>query len=218
MKQGSETSASPDDRRQFLLASGSVILAIAVGGVVAGPTRALAAPATGTFRGRRVLIIYYSRTGHTRTVARMIHALAGGDVAEIRTVNPYPGDYAALVAQNAEEQRADYKPPLKTAIDNVKSYDVVFIGSPIWNVRLTPPVRSFLSSHDLSGRVIAPFVTYKVSGLGRSRRDIEELCPKSAIADGLAVLDNNAGRAKTMVSKWLEDAIAVSSPTTPVTR
>src|SRR5678815_617863 len=98
MKRGSETSASPDDRRQFLLASGRAILGIAVGGVVAAPARALAQPATGKFRGRRVLIIYYSRTGHTSTVARMIHSQTGGDLAEIRTVTPYPADYAALVA------------------------------------------------------------------------------------------------------------------------
>ncbi|CAN7169022.1 flavodoxin family protein [Pararhizobium sp. LjRoot238] len=63
-------------------------------------------------------------------------------------------------------------------------------------MRLTPPVRSFLSSHDLSGKIVAPFVTYIVSGLGRSRRDIEELCPKSTIEAGLAVLGEDARQAR----------------------
>ncbi|WP_258123119.1 flavodoxin [Mesorhizobium onobrychidis] len=122
---------------------------------------------------------------------------------EIRTVEPYPDDYDALVAQNAEEQRSNYMPPLRTTVDNLAEYDLVFIGSPLWNIRLTPPVRSFLSSHDLSGKIIAPFVTYIVSGLGRSRRDIEELCPDATILDGLAVLGEDASEAQTKVLDWL---------------
>jgi flavodoxin len=111
-------------------------------------------------------------------LARQIHEAVGGDLVEIQTVQPYPDDYDALVAQNAEEQRTNYMPPLRTTIENIQDYDVIFIGSPIWNVRLTPPVRSFLSSHDLSGKIIAPFVTYKVSGLGRSRREYRRITPR----------------------------------------
>jgi flavodoxin len=136
-------------------------------------------------------------------VASQIHEAVGGDLVEIQTVQPYPDDYDALVAQNVEEQRTNYMPPLSTTIENIQDYDVVFSGSPLWNVRLTPPVRSFLSSHDLSGKIIAPFVTYKVSGLGRSRRDIEELCAESTILDGLAVLGEEASAAKPTVWDWL---------------
>lgn len=152
-----------------------------------------------------MLVLYYSRTGNTRTVANQIHELVGGDLIEIQTVDPYPDDYDAVVAQNVEEQRSGYKPALRTTIGNIRCYDVVFVGSPLWNVRLTPPVRSFLSGHDLSGKIIAPFMTYIVSGLGRSRRDIEELCPDSTIVDGLAVFGEAAREARSMVSEWLQN-------------
>jgi flavodoxin len=191
-----------ESRRTFLKSSWKAILAIAIGRIFLMPTKIHAQPATGVLGGRKVLVLYYSRTGHTRTVASQIHGLVGGDLIEIQKAEPYPGDCDALVARNAEEQRTGYLPPLRTTIDNIRDYDVVFIGSPLWNVRLTPPVRSFLSSHDLSGKVIAPFVTYIVSGLGRSRRDIEELCPGSTILDGLAVLGEDADEAKPMVSDW----------------
>ena len=128
--------------------------------------------------GRKALVLYHSRTGNTRALARQIHEAVGGDLVEIQTVQPYPDDYDALVAQNAEEQRTNYMPPSRTTIENIQDYDVIFIGSPIWNVRLTPPVRSFLSSHDLSGKIIAPFVTYKVSGLGRSSREYRRITPR----------------------------------------
>ncbi|TGQ34614.1 flavodoxin [Mesorhizobium sp. M00.F.Ca.ET.216.01.1.1] len=190
-------------RRQFLGSCWTAISGLVIGGLFSAPPEALAQPAGQGSAGRKVLILYYSRTGHTRTVATQIHGLVGGDLAEIQTVEPYPDDYDALVAQNVEEQRSDYKPPLRTKIDNLGNYDVIFIGSPLWNVRLTPPVRSFLSSHDLSGKTIAPFVTYIVSGLGRSRRDIEELCPDATILDGLAILGEDATKAETKVQEWL---------------
>lgn len=153
--------------------------------------------------GRRVLVVYYSRTGHTRTVAEMIQRQTGGDLVEIETVEPYPEDYDALVAQNAAEQQANFLPPLQTRVDDIGTYDTVFVGSPLWNVRLTPPVRSFLSSHDISGLTVAPFVTYIVSRLGRSREDIEEIAPQARLLDGLAVLGEEAGQAEGAVSEWL---------------
>ncbi len=148
-------------------------------------------------------MVYYSRTGHTRTVAEMIERRTGGDLVEIETVEPYPADYDALVAQNVEEQQANFLPPLRTRIENIGDYDIVFVGSPLWNVRLTPPVRSFLAGHDLGGRVVAPFVTYIVSRLGRAREDIEEVAPRSRILDGLAVLGEEAEGADTAVTQWL---------------
>ena len=173
-------------------------LGLAIGGMMA----TLPAAAQ-DWTGKRVLVVYHSRTGHTRTVAEIIHGRTGGDLVEIETVEPYPDDYDALVAQNVEEQRSGFLPPLRTRIDNIGDYDIVFVGSPLWNVRLTPPVRSFLSSHDLAGRTVAPFVTYIVSRLGRSREDIAEIAPDARILDGLAVLGEEAAQAESAVAEWL---------------
>jgi flavodoxin len=168
--------------------------------VVGGMMAVLPATAQGWI-GKRVLVVYHSRTGHTRTVAEMIHRVTGGDLVEIETVEPYPEDYDALVAQNVDEQRSGYLPPLRTQIA-MRDYDIVFVGSPLWNVRLTPPVRSFLSGHDLAGRTIVPFVTYIVSGLGRSRDDIAETAPEARILEGLAVLGEEAAQAENAVAEW----------------
>ena len=64
-------------------------------------------------------------------------------------------------------------------------------------------MRSFLSSHDLAGRMVAPFVTYIVSRLGRSREDIAEIAPDARILDGLAVLGEEAEQAESAVAEWL---------------
>ena len=136
-------------------------------------------------------------------MAETIRRRTGGDLVEIETVAPYPEDYQALVAQNVEEQRSGFLPPLRTRVGDIANYEIVFVGSPLWNIRLTPPIRSFLSSHELAGKAVAPFVTYIVSGLGNSRKDIADLAPRSHILDGLAVLGEEAMQADNLVAQWL---------------
>lgn len=184
-----------DPNRRQVIVGGA---ALALGGMMA-----TSSSAASFLAGRKVLVAYYSRTGHTRAVAEKIHAQTGGDLVEIQTVTPYTDDYDALVAQNAEEQRTGFLPPLSTRIEDIAEYDIVFIGSPLWNVRLTPPVRSFLSSYDFAGRTIAPFVTYIVSGLGRAREDIGAIAPQARITEGLAVLGEGAEQADQAITQWL---------------
>jgi hypothetical protein len=64
-------------------------------------------------------------------------------------------------------------------------------------------VRSFLASHDLGGKPVAPFVTYIVSRLGRAGEDIEEIAPPAEVLDGLAVLGEEAQQAEAAVTDWL---------------
>jgi flavodoxin len=202
MIQLANVTPEPNTRREFFDFSLKAMFSLAFASTLLASTRALPQPGKKA-PVRKALVLYQSRTGNTRTVARLINEAIGSDLVEIRPMQPYPEDYDAVVAQNAKEQRTNYLPPLSTTIENIRDYDVVLIGSPIWNVRLTPPVRSFLSRHNLSGKTIAPFVTYKVSGLGRARRDIQDLCPRSTILEGLAVPGDEAPGAKPAVSRWL---------------
>jgi hypothetical protein len=52
-----------------------------------------------TSGNRKILIVYFSRTGNTREIANQIHRIAGGDISEIQTVNPYPADYEEVKKQ-----------------------------------------------------------------------------------------------------------------------
>ena len=71
---------------------------------------------------------------------------------EIETVEPYPQDYAAVVQQSKQEIEANYKPDLKTKAENIASYDMIFVGSPIWWGTIAPPVVSFLVGNDFFGK------------------------------------------------------------------
>lgn len=160
------------------------------------------AAATGTGKAK-VLIIYYSRTGNTREIANQIHEMVGGDMIELQTVEPYPDDYESVKKQAKEELASGYKPALKTKIENIKPYDLILIGYPIWWGTFPAPVGSFFPEYDLSEKTIAPFCTHLGSSLGRSVTDIVTLCRNSTILDGLAVWGKNAKTAQNEVSAWL---------------
>ena len=152
-----------------------------------------------------ILVAYFSHTGNTREIANQIHKNVGGDIFEIVTVNPYPMDYDAVVDQAKKEQVDDYRPELATKVENMNSYDVVFVGYPNWWETMPMAVFSFLEEYDFSGKTIVPFCTHEGSRLGRSVEDIKRLCPQSTILDGLAVRGSEVKNAQDEVSEWLRE-------------
>lgn len=149
--------------------------------------------------GIKILTVYYSYSGNTRKVAHEIHNEIGGDLVEIEPMEPYPGNYNAVVEQAKKELHSGYKPELKTSTGEVSKYDVIFVGSPNWWHTIAPPMMTFLSESALSGKTIIPFITHGGGGLGRSALDIADLCPNSTILASLAVYGADVKAAK----KWL---------------
>lgn len=102
-------------------------------------------------------------------------------------VNPYPANYKATVDQVAEENETGFLPPLKTKIDDIRKYDVVFVGFPTCGMQLPPPMKSVLKQYDLSGKTIVPFNTNGGYGIGSSFSTVKELCPNSRVVEGLSI-------------------------------
>lgn len=90
-------------------------------------------------------IVYLSRTKNTEVLAEIIHGGVGGTLVEIELKNPYPENYRAIVEQVAQENESGFLPPLKTKIDRIEKYDIIFVGFPTWGMQLPPPVKSFLN-------------------------------------------------------------------------
>jgi flavodoxin len=134
-----------------------------------------------------ILIVYLSRTGNTEAVARMIQNETGGRLVELELETPYPDNYQATVDQVERENAENYLPPLRTNIDNIASYDTVFLGAPTWDMQLPPPMKSFLNNYDLSGKTVIPFNTNGGYGVGSSFRDVEERCPNCTVLEGFSV-------------------------------
>ncbi len=87
---------------------------------------------------------------------------------------------------DARENETGFLPPLKTSLDSIQKYDVVFLGFPTWGMQLPPPVKSFLSQYDLSGKTVVIFNTNGGYGIGSSFETVKRLCPDSKVLEGYA--------------------------------
>ena len=134
----------------------------------------------------KILIVYLSRTNNTKAIAEIIQEQVGGTLVALELKNPYPEDYKAIVDQVVKENESGFLPPLKTKIDSIQKYDVVFVGFPTWGMQLPPPMKSFLNQYDLSGKTIVPFNTNAGYGIGSTFDTVKKLCPKSTVLEGFS--------------------------------
>jgi flavodoxin len=164
-----------------------------------------------------ILIVYLSRTNNTKAVAEIIQQNVGGKLVAIELQKPYPENYKATVQQVVDENANGYLPPLKTKIDSIEKYDVVFVGFPTWDMKMPPPMKSFLHQYDLSGKTIIPFNTNAGYGVGSGFETVRKLCPNSKVLEGFStkggverdgilfvMKGEKEKRAQDEVRKWLQ--------------
>jgi flavodoxin len=144
-----------------------------------------------------------SRTGNTRVIAGQIRRAYDADLFEIQPAAPYPEDYEAVVSQAQRERDAGYQPPLGATIPNIRSYEVIFLGFPIWGMTTPPVIRSFLSGHDLSGKTLIPFVTHGGYGRGESMTVVAEHAPRSRLLGGFTLQADQERETLSQVTRWL---------------
>lgn len=128
-----------------------------------------------------VLVVYYSASGHTKTVAGYIAQATGGDIFEITPVEPYTdddlnwSDSDSRVTREHEDESLRDVELTTTEVENWDSYDTVFIGYPIWWGIAAWPVDGFVEANDFTGKTVIPFCTSSSSGLGESGDLLAEL-------------------------------------------
>lgn len=147
---------------------------------------ALANANTQSITPKKVLIVYLSRTNNTKAVAEMIQKNTAGALVALELEKPYPKNYKATVEQVARENETGFLPPLKTKIEGIEKYDIVFVGFPTWGMKLPPPMKSFLKQYDLKGKTVIPFNTNGGYGIGSTFETVKELCPESKVLKGFA--------------------------------
>lgn len=185
------------------------LLKLAATGIIAGMAAPVlvglsSAQAVGTaLQGKKVLTVYYSWTGNTRSMATFINEMVGGDMVRIETAQPYPTEYRETTRQARKELDSGFKPPLTTKLTNMQAYDIVFVGSPCWWGTIATPVISLLSEYSFSGKTVVPFMTHKGSGLGRTMSHVQQLCPGASVLQGKAVWGDSAGSSRNEVADWL---------------
>lgn len=157
---------------------------------------------------RDTLVVFMSRTGHTRLIAEQIRRARDADLFEIVTRDPYPEDYEQTVAQATRERESGFEPALSETLADMSSYRTVFLGFPIWGMDAPAPVRSFLSSHDLAGKTLVPFITHGGYGLGNSLETVRMHASSARLIEGYSRECEQERRVLEQVSGWLDSVPA----------
>lgn len=126
------------------------------------------------------LVVYFSYTNHTKTIAEKIKESLDCDIIEIKTVVPYSNDYQTVVDNEQNSETSNHLPEIETINMNLSKYDEIIVRTPVWWYRPAPAIRTFLNQNDLSGKAIIPFAT-NAGWLDRTFTEIKKLCPNSNV-------------------------------------
>lgn len=153
------------------------------------------------------VIIYFSRSGNTQNLARMIRNHNGGDILELAVADPYPADYEQAVSRATEERESQEYPVISTNIPDLSQYDSVYLGYQTWGMTLSNPIMSFLLDYgsNLAGKTIYPFSTNAGYGEGDTLSRIAELAPDATVATSFSIQDEELLDNQTKVIDWLDD-------------
>ena len=159
------------------------------------------------------LIIYFSRAdenysvgfvekGNTEVIAEYIKELTGSDIFKVEPGIPYATDYETCIKE-AKERTENHDAPIKESIPDISSYDIIYIGSPIYWGGMPEEMFTALNNHDFTGKTIKPFTTHEGSFLSSVPNQLKSICVGATINEGLAIYGHEVKTAKDKVEAWL---------------
>ena len=153
----------------------------------------------------RTLVLYYSQTGATKTVAETLQAQLGADIAAIEAVHPYDGDYDATIARWLNERDSNKVVEIKPLTAELSHYDTIFLGFPVWGGTYALPVKTFLSENAaaLKGKTVVTFATFGSGGINTSTADVVAALPETKVLQGYGVRNARLSYATDEINRFL---------------
>lgn len=165
------------------------------------------------------LIVYFSRNGenyvnghivdlkkgNTEIIAEMIHEMIDSHIFQIETVHEYAKDYHQCTLEAKQELESNARPKILDYVHQFDEYDHIIICYPNWWSTMPMALFTFLECHHTARKHIYPLCTHEGSGLGNSVRDIQKLCPKAIVHNGLAIRGSQVNQAENKIKEWLKD-------------
>ena len=169
----------------------------------------------------KVLTAYYSRAGenyfsgkirpvekgNTEIVAEIINKIEGGTLLKIDRLVPYSENYKECVSETLADMRKNARPELTNWLPDIREYDRIYLGYPLYCGTVPMAVLTFLEHYDFSSLNIYPFCTHEGSGFGKSIQDIEKAAPGAVIHKGLSIIGDKAASSADEISSWLKETV-----------
>ena len=132
----------------------------------------------------KALVAYFSASGVTKKLAERLAKATGADLHEIQPEVPYTSEDLNWMDKKSrstiEMTDKTIRPAITGKVENMASYDVVFVVFPIWWYVAPTIINTFLESGDFSGKKIALFATSGGSGFGKTVQNLKPSVDASA--------------------------------------
>lgn len=148
------------------------------------------------------LIVYYSYSNTTKSLAEDIAIITNGDIRELIPEKPYSFTYNGATKEARSEIERGYCPRLLAGGEPVDDYEYIFVGTPNWFKSFAPPILSFLRCADLSGKTIIPFCTHGGGGFGQIEVNMAKECPNATLLPGFAATSDFDDK---QVHAWIDE-------------
>lgn len=158
----------------------------------------------------RCLVLYYTYSGVTETLAQAIADDCGGTLLEVVDHGNYPRPESQTTYSYANNERSQIDagvwPEIQTSVDNFDQWDAVIICTPLWNGKMANPMLTFLHNHasKLEGKQVALAVTSWSSGITNVVNDAHNQLPNSTfVGSSLHINYNNRANIPTKAAEWV---------------
>jgi flavodoxin len=143
----------------------------------------------------RSLIVFYSRTGNSKFVAKKVASELGADIEEVVDLKNRRG-WIGFIRAGYDATRGKETKIEKTQKSPME-YDLIVVGTPVWNSRLTPAIRTYLKENDLSQKRVALFSTNEGRGSEKTLSMMKSLIPSGDIVGELGITKGLENREET---------------------
>ena len=153
---------------------------------------------------KKILIIYYSGIGNSKSVAEKLHTIVGGDIKEIELVEKYPSNIFTMSKLIRKQMKTGYLPQINEY--DISDYDVIFVGSPVWNFSISLPVQAFLKNNNFENKILIPFFTCS-GGVNKNKviNNIKNSTKAKDIKKPAYLFENGIFLIKEQLIKWLNN-------------
>ena len=186
------------NKRSFLTACGAAAAAAAISAPSASAASA---------NERRIAVIYFSKTGHTQSLAECVSDMTGAKLFRVETVDPYPEEYRETTEIVKAEIENNIARPIKPLQVNLDEFDVVILMTPTWWHHVARPLQTWMESAKLADRTNLLILTANTHGGGgrmHTREDFEKWLPQSRLGTHFTIF-GGVSRKDRDVRRWLEE-------------
>lgn len=163
-----------------------------------------AKPDIKTSKKVNILIIYYSSSGTTEKIAKMLQEKTNGDIYQIKTNPSYETEQ--LGKEVALERESGNICELNGQLPMLSEYDLILIGGPVWSGEPSNPIQKYLSMINFDGKKVTGFWTAN-SVQGDYEKKFKTLVKNAELHNGLGLINSditNETRLDSTMNIWLE--------------